>query len=303
MERIDKDFLEESALRDVAQEISMMEEGIAQTKEMARESEAEMWELIRHLKFQPEAMETENKKEDEQAKIFSRQAEDNLQTNDLEIDVISEEELDQFVFETQTVGGGASGYYWDTLPYHVWGRVYKHNEGGLTQGSQVLIRSERKMYLYAKARGAGLGITDDNDVTVYGKFFYAFYPRKIGTVRVYVPVTTRGWYQLRSNDKWWNSKEAKAFLTLKVRLHQNFWGPAKKRRIFARGGDNISAADRLDRRQSIYSDPLTVGANKWVIAEVTCRLRVETEGSGTLSVLSFRRPDCLYIPGVRFEFA
>ncbi|WP_022853317.1 hypothetical protein [Thermodesulfatator atlanticus] len=303
MERIDKNFLEESAEQETSAAMALLEEEITQSKEMARENEAEMWELIRHLKFQPEAIEAENAKEDEQAEIFARQAEETLQTRDLDIEILGEEELDQFILETQRVVGGKAGHYWDTLPFHAWGRVYKHNEGGVTQGSATLIRSERKMFLYAKARGAGLGITDDNDVTVYGKFYYAFYPRNIGTVRVYVPVTTRGWYQLRSNDKWWNSKEAKARITLQIRLYQNFWGPIKKRRIFSRGGGNISAANRIDRYQSIYSDPMSVGANRWVFAEVTCKLRVETEGSGTLSVLSFRRPDCIYVPGVRFEFA
>ncbi len=303
MERIDKNFLEESAEQETSAAMALIEEEIAQSKEMARENEAEMWELIRHLKFQTEAIEAENAKEDEQAEIFARQAEENLQTQEIDVEVLGEEELDQFILETQSVIGDRPGHYWDTLPYHAWGRVYRHNEGGVTQGSAILIRSERKMFLYARAKGAGLGITDDNDVTVYGKFYYLFYPRNNGFVRVYVPVAIKGWYQLRSNDKWWNSKEAKARITFQVRLYQNYWGPTKRSHIFNRGGGNISVANRIDRYQSIYSDPLTVGANKWVIAELTCKLRVETEGSGTLSVLSFRRPDCIYIPGVRFEFA
>ncbi len=302
MDRLDKNFLEESAIQEVEQEITLIEENIAQSKEMARENEAEMMELVRHLKFQPEAIEQENAKEDEKAEIFAKQAETELQSEDIEADLL-EEELDQYVLEIQRAIGGAPGHYWDTLPCYSWGKVYRHNEGGLTVGSVRLSRSERKMFMFAKARGAGLGITDDNDVTVYGKFYYCFYPRKIGIVRVYVPAIFKGWYQLRSNDKWWNSKEAKAMMWLGVRLHQNYWGPKKEERIFYRGGGNISEANRLDFSRSIYSDPMAVGANRWVLAEVTCKLRVETEGSGTLAVLSFRRPDCIYIPGVRFEFS
>ena len=303
MELIDKSFLDESAEQQAAEEMTMIEEAIAQGKEMAQENEAEMRELIKHLKFQPEAMEAENQKEDEQAEIMAKEAEERLQLKELDVEVIGDEILDQFALETQLVGGGHPGHYWDIHPYHAWWAVHRHNEGGVTLGSAQLIRSERKMFLYAKARGDGLGITDDNDVTVYGRFFYGFWPRKIGSVRVYVPLITRGWYQIRSNDKWWNSKEAKTEVSFSVRLFQNFWGPVKERRIFRRFGRNINQANRIDQSQSLYSDPMAVGANKWVIAMVTCKLRVETEGSGTLAVLSFRRPDCIFVPGVRFDFS
>lgn len=303
MEIIDKNFLDEIAEQQAAEEIGLLEEAISQSKELARENEAEMHELIKHLKFRPEAIEAENEKENEQAEILAQEAEERLQLKEVDQEIVPEEILDLFSLETQIVGGEHPGHYWDITPYHAWGRVYPHNEGGVTVGSAQLVRSERKMFLYARAHGAGLGITDDNDVTVYGRFFYGFRPRKIGMVRVYVPFISRGWYRVRSNDKWWNSKEAKAEVTLSVRLFQYYWGAPQEYKFFSKYKTNGQDKNRLDRFQSLYSDPMAVGSNRLVIAMVTCKLRVETEGSGSLAILSFRRPDCIFIPGVRFEFS
>ncbi len=306
MEMFDKNFLNEASEMEVAAEVAQMEQAILDKKEQGQESEAEMLELIKHLKFKPEAIEAEIQKEKELAEIKARETEEAFQLQKEEglcVETVGEEILDQLVLETNVVSGGTPGHYLDVTPYHFWCHVSRHNEGGVTRGSCSGSRASRKMFLYAHAQGDGLGWTDDNDVTTYGRFFYAFWPRKIGTVRVFLPVVTRGWYQIRSNDKWWNSKEAVVDLRASVRLYQNYWSPTVERRLFRRADDNINESGRLDLYQAFYSASMAVGANKWVIAQVSLRLRVETEGSGTLATLSFRNPDCIFIPGVRFELA
>ncbi|WP_456434432.1 hypothetical protein [Thermosulfuriphilus sp.] len=306
MELFDKTFLDEISEKEVSEEIAQTEEALATKRAQAQETETEMMELVRHLKFKPEAIEAEVQKEKEFAAAKVQEAEDTFQLRgqeDICLETVGEEVLDQLVLESNLVGGGAPGHYLDVTPYHFWCKVYPHNEGGVTRGSCSGDRAARKMFLYAQAQGDGLGWTDDNDVTTYGKFFYAFWPRKIGSVRVLVPVVTRGWYRIRSNDKWWNSKEAAVDLRISVRLFQNYWGPKVERQLFRQADDNINESGRIDLYQALYSASMAVGANKWVIVEVSLRLRVETEGSGSLAILSFRHPDCIFIPSVRFDFA
>jgi hypothetical protein len=298
------EWLEEKAARGPEQEFIEEEQAIANKKEISKKNEAEMLDVTAALKIKTSALEDENKQEFVLATSLAEDAEKELasmaEVDDLDI-------IQQIVLDTNldvlTVGGGGPGHYYDYNPYHGWGKVYKHNEGGVTTGSAGYSLSAKKMYPYAHARGEGSGIADDNDVTTWVKLYFAFWPRQNGHVRAYVPYYTRGWYQIRSNDKWYNSKEAVVDLDMNVQLFQNYWGGDIKNDVFRIKDDNINRNGRIDRSGSLYSGGIPVGANKWVIAEVAVRARVETEGSGSLATLNFKSPDNIYIPYVRFDFS
>jgi hypothetical protein len=243
---------------------------------------------------------TQAKFAEELFKMDEDEPESLIEVDDIEIiqQVMLESNLD-----IQTVTGTNSGRYYDHNPYSSWGKVYKHNEGGRTIGSASINRTARKMYPYAYATGDGSGISDDNDVTTWTKLYFAFWPRRNGHVRAYVPYYTRGYYRIYSNDKWYNSKEAKIDLDIHVKLHQNYWGGEVKDDIFARSAGNINQNGRIDMNRSLYSGSLPIGKNKWVLAEVAVRARVETEGGGSSARLSFRGSDYIFVPFVRFDFS
>ena len=298
------EWSEQEAAKNPELEFTEEEKAVANKKEFSKKNEAEMLDVTAALKIKASSLEEENRQESDLSGSLAKEAEEELassaEVDDLEI-------VQQVVLDTnlniQTVAGSGPGRYYDHNPYNGWGRYYWHNEGGVTTGSAGFSRTARKMYPYAHARGDGSGISDDNDVTTWVKLYFAFWPRQNGHVRAYVPYYTRGWYQIRSNDKWYNSKEALVDLDLNVQLHQNYWGGHVRDDIFHLADDNINRNGRIDRSGSLYSGGIPIGANKWVIAEVAVRARVETEGSGTIATLNFRSSDYIYVPYVRFDFS
>lgn len=300
-----REWLDGQAQEGPEQEFVENEVAIENSKEDRRKNEEEMKEIITSfVKIKPEALEEENRQENDKAQLLTEEAEKALAT---ESDILLDEDINmQLMIDSNlvalTTGGAAPGHYFDHNPYHGWGRVDRHNEGGVTTGSAGFDLAANKMFPYARARGDGLGWTDDNDVTTWVKLFFAFWPGRNGHIRVLVPYITRGWYQIYSNDKWWNSKEATVDLEMHVRLHQNFWAGNAREDVFRLHDDNINRNGRIDRSGNFFSGSMAVGAGRWVIAEVAVRARVETEGSGSSARLDFRNPDFVRIPWVRFDF-
>jgi hypothetical protein len=298
------EWIEKEAAKGPELEFVQDEQAIANIAEVNKKNEAEMLDVTSALKIKASALEDENKTESEFATTLAVSAEDELASKAEmdEVEIIQQVLLDESI-DSLTVTGNGPGRYYDHNPYRGWGKYYWHNEGGTTTGSANYSLSARKMYPYAHARGDGSGISDDNDVTTWTKLYFAFWPRYNGHVRAYVPYYTRGWYQIRSNDKWYNSKEAVIDLDFHVQLYQNFWGGYVKDDVYRIKDDNINRNGRIDYNRSIYSGSIAIGVNKWVIAEVAARARVETEGSGTLATLNFSSSDYIYVPYVRFDFS
>ncbi len=297
-------WIDQQAALQPDREFAEAEQAISAHKEARKRNEADLLNLVSAVKLKPSDIDDENRSQVKFAEELTKRDEEELATpaevDDIEIiqQVILDSNLD-----TQTVTGGGPGHYYDYNPYRGWGRYYWHNEGGTTTGSANYNLTARKMYPYAHAIGDGSGITDDNDVTTWVKLYFAFWPRQNGHVRAYVPYYTRGYYRIYSNDKWYNSKEAKVDLDVHVQLYQNYWGGYVKDDVFRRSDDNINQSGRIDLNRSLYSGSLAIGADKWVIAEVAVRALVETEGGGSTATLNFRSPDYIYVPYVRFDFS
>lgn len=257
------EWLDEQAAQLPEQENAEAEQGIAAYKSASKEGDAELLDLAASTKLSASDIERENQKQNDFADTLD--AMDQREVAEL-VDEDDAEAIIQATIEynliAQTVTGGGPGYYYDFNPYHSWGAVYRHNEGGLTVGSAGVNKSARKMYPFAHARGDGAGISDDNDVTTWTKLFFAFWPTRIGHVRALVPYTTRGHYRIYSNDKWYNSKEAKVDLDVQVRLYQNYWTGIYKDDVFRRSDDNINQTGRIDLSRSIYSGTMPVGAGR-----------------------------------------
>lgn len=300
----DISWIDEQAALEPDREFAEEEQAIAALKEARKINEAELLDLTSALKMKASDIEDVNRKDVEFAKELAKQDEEELAAPSEvdEIEIIQQVMLEN-ILDIQTVTGGGPGRYYDSNPYRGWGRSYRHNEGGYTTGSAGYSLAARKMFPYAHARGDGSGISDDNDVTTWTKLYFAFWPRQNGHVRAYVPYYTRGYYRIYANDKWYNSKEAKVDLDVHVNLYQNYWGGYVKDDVFHRANDNINQNGRIDLNRSLYSGSLAIGANKWVLAEVAVRARVETEGSGSMATLNFRNPDYIFVPYVRFDFS
>lgn len=297
-------WLDEQATQEPDAEFKASEQAIAAKKELCKQKEAEIMDLASSMKISTSEIEKENQalsqfaenlaEQDEQAHASLTEVDD--------VDLIRQVAVSQAI-GMETVAGGGAGRYFDSNPYHGWGRVDRHNEDGVTVGAYSWNLRARKMFPWAHARGDGSGITDDNDVTTWTKLFFAFWPRQNGHVRAFAPYVTRGTYRIFSDDKWYNSKEAKVHLEMHLRVGQNWWTDYVKDQVYYRFDDNINDKGRIDRSGSLYSPSLDIGAGKWVLAEVVVWAHVETEGGGSTATLNFSDPSYIHIPYVRFDFA
>lgn len=274
-------------------------------KETAKQNEAEMADVLATLKMKPSDIEARERGEAEKAQAQAEEAEAALagQGPDDDLEMARLTTLDTNLV-AQTVVGTGPGNFYDITPYSYWQRWYTYNEGGTTTGYVNCDVTGRRMRSYSHAVGDGSGITDDNHTTSWTKFYYAMWPRRNGHVRAFVPYSTRGWYNIYANDKWYNSKRAKIDVDCSVRLYQNYWGGHVKDDVFSRNSQNINQSGRVDLNRSVYSGSLPVGKDKWVIAEVTVKNYAYTSGGGSRATMSFRDgADSIYIPYVRFDFS
>ena len=292
-----------------AEEIPEVEHGedvqaIAARRETGKKSEAQMRDVLSALKIKSVDLDEENRQENALAEKLAEEAEKELAAaGDTDDQQLSTQLTLDLNLLPATVTGDGPGRYYDFHPYRCWNRWYTHNEGGITTGRVACDRSARRMHTYSRARGDGSGITDDNYVTSWVKLYFAFWPRRNGHVRAFVPYITRGWYQIYANDKWYNSKRAKIDVDVRVQLHQNYWGGYVRDDLFSLNDDNINRRGRIDRNRSLYSPGIPIGANKWVIAEVALKAYAYTSGGGSSAIVSFWDTDYVQVPYVRFDFS
>lgn len=273
-------------------------------KEAGAKNEAQMRDVLSAVQIKSSEIEEEDREENALAEKLAESAEMELATQgELDDPQAARQLTVDMNLVPLTVTGDGPGYYYDFNPYHSWQRWYTHNEGGVTEGKVHCDKDARKMHTYSLARGTGPGFTDDNYVTCWTKLYFAFWPRRNGHVRAYVPYTARGWYDIYANDKWHNSKSAKIDVDVEVQLLQNTWGGLVEDDLFNLKGDNIKRKDRIDVSRSLYSGGMPIGADKWVIAEVTLKAYAYASGSGSLARVSFWETDYLRVPYVRFDFS
>ena len=300
----DMSWLDAEAEASAAQTFAEHERALANHKAARDMNQAELSDLAAVINKSATDIEKENKEQDAFAAELAAKDEAQLASQvELDDSALMRQYTVQQAIDAGTVTGGAPGNYIDSHPYHGWGRWHTHNEGGVTQASANYSTSGNKMYPYAHARGDGSGVTDDNDASSHVKLYFALWPQRNAHVRAFVPYALRGYYRIYANDKWYNSKEAKVDLDMSVRLFQNYWGGDVKDDVFRRADDNINQSGRIDLNRTLYSGSLAVGKDKWVLAEVSVKARVETEGSGSTATLNFRNSDYIYIPYVRFDLS
>ncbi len=301
----DTTWNDDALLDETNAEFAAHEQALANHSEDLKAAQAELMNLAAGMNKSAAELDKENETLNVQSDARAAAVEAQLAGRE-DIDDLAYMRQLTLLSNAEWVGGSGPGQYLDRHPYTGGGSVNKHNEGGVTLGSYAYNLGANRLYAYAHARGDGVGTADDNDVTTYAHFNFWFLARRIGHVRAFVPYRASGYYDIYANDKWYNSKEAKLNLSLRVKLYQHGTSVATDTvsdTIFSVGDDNINRNDRVDRSGSVYSPSLAVGAERWARAVVQVRAHVETEGGGSRATLSFRNPDHVYIPYVRFDFS
>lgn len=298
------DWIDEQAARIPDAEHSDDVRAIKNRREDGRKAEAQLRDVLSILKIKSADLDSQNSEASVAADAMAQAAEDALATPDgVEDTAIYEQATIDANVVPSTVTGSGPGHYYDFNPYSYWHRWYTHNEGGFTEGRVACNLSARRMHAYSRARGDGIGITDDNYTTSWVKMYFALWPRQNGHVRAFVPYTTRGYYQIYSNDHWYDSKRAIIDVDMHVQLYQNYWGGYVRDDLFRLNSQNINRNGRIDTSRTMYSGGLPIAADRWVIAEVALKAYAYTSGGGSSALASFWGNDYVYVPYVRFDFS
>lgn len=147
-----------------------------------------------------------------------------------------------------------------------------------------------------QAQAWGEGWYDGDWSKLHGYFAYKFNPPSWGHLHIYTYPWLHGYYNMYSDDEWYNSEYARADLHTWVDAYQHFWRARQYRLIFRRGGDELHPTQygRIDGQygNSYYAN---VGASDTVTIRVGVHLYCYARASGGRSKLDFRSGAANYV--------
>lgn len=145
------------------------------------------------------------------------------------------------------------------------------------------------------ATGAGSGIfgTGAGSFAVYMDWWFTFNApenRNYGQ-NVYVPFN--GFYIVRADDGWFDSKRADVNISLSATGYQYNYKPTGTANVLTVGNDNINVNDRFDGWRTMYYSDL-LGADRAYLL-VTAKLYVYARGGGSTAQLDFSSGNANYL--------
>ncbi|MDQ0095389.1 hypothetical protein [Paeniglutamicibacter psychrophenolicus] len=146
---------------------------------------------------------------------------------------------------------------------------------------------------YANGGGSGIFGTGAASFSVYMDWWFTFRApeNRNYSHQVYVPFN--GFYIVRADDGWFDSKEAKVNISLTARGYQYNYKPAGSANVLSVGNDNINVNDRFDGWRTMYYADL-LGADQAYLL-VSARLYVYARGGGSTAQLDFSTGNANYL--------
>ncbi len=154
--------------------------------------------------------------------------------------------------------------------------------------------STQKRSNWAGGGGSGLFGTGAGSNTQWVEFGFWFRP-SVTKVYSIIPVNVfRGYYIVRADDAWYDSKEAKAHVNVWINVHQYNWKGWSAHNIMNVGGSNLNRNSRLDTNRSNYHSAL-LGAGDWAFIRVVVEMHVYARGGGSYAELNFAAGTANYL--------
>ena len=147
-----------------------------------------------------------------------------------------------------------------------------------------------------RAQAWGEGWYDGDFSKIHGYLGFRFNPPSWGHLHIYTYPWLHGYYNLYSDDEWYNSEYARAKLDTWVDVHQNFWRSRQYRRRFTMASGELHPT-RYGRFDSSYSHAYytDVGEGDTVTIRVGTHLDCYARASGGRSKLNFQAGTGNYI--------
>jgi hypothetical protein len=133
---------------------------------------------------------------------------------------------------------------------------------------------------------SGGGWWNSADITIYSTFWFYFYPWANQYFSITPHVNFHGFYILRADDAWWNSKYAKVECDVRVRAYQYNWKPEAVFGVINHGDDNIDYSTRFDDERHFYYSFLG-GAGDLAWIRVMVRIYAYARGDGSYAEINF----------------
>jgi hypothetical protein len=147
---------------------------------------------------------------------------------------------------------------------------------------------------WASGGGSGLFGTGAGSFTVYLDWWFTFTTdtSRFYSHNIYVPFN--GFYIVRADDGFWDSKEAHVRIDLSAQGYQYNWKPSSSTNVLDIGSQNINVNDRFDGWRTMYYSDL-LGGGDTAYLRVTSSFYVYARGGGSYAELNFSSGSANYI--------
>lgn len=146
---------------------------------------------------------------------------------------------------------------------------------------------------YANGAGSGIFGTGAGSFSVYMDWWFTFNAPENRNYAQTVYVPFNGFYIVRADDGWFDSKQANVNISLSATGYQYNYKPTGTANVLSVGSDNINVNDRFDGWRTMYYSDL-LGADRAYLL-VTAKLYVYARGGGSTAQLDFASGNANYL--------
>lgn len=146
---------------------------------------------------------------------------------------------------------------------------------------------------YANGAGSGIFGTGVGSFTVYMDWWFTFNAPENRNYAQTVYVPFNGFYIVRADDGWFDSKQANVDISLSATGYQYNYKPTGNANVLSVGNDNINVNDRFDGWRTMYYSDL-LGADRAYLL-VSAKLSVYARGGGSTAQLDFASGNANYL--------
>ncbi|GBE52333.1 hypothetical protein BMS3Bbin14_00803 [bacterium BMS3Bbin14] len=141
-------------------------------------------------------------------------------------------------------------------------------------------------YIWAKGGGSGIAGTGAGKIQAYVYFGFWFKPPVSRFYSIRPLFRFRGYYIVKANDRWYNSKYAKVTVSTWVNVRQYNWKGWNHVDVLNVADDNINVNRRFDTDRYMYTSYL-LGGGDWAWISCVIGLYAYARGGGSYAKLDF----------------
>lgn len=144
----------------------------------------------------------------------------------------------------------------------------------------------KNKYVWARGAGSGIAGTGVGKIQAWVDFGFWFKPQvsRFYSIRPYFLL--HGYYIVKADDKWYNSKFSRVIVSLKVNVHQYNWKGWNHVDVLNVGDGNINTDRRFDDGRNMYTSYL-LGGGDWAYIRCSIGLYAYARGRGSYAKLDF----------------